>query len=230
MSGRRTGALGAAVAAAAFAAVLVLLAGCTSSPVAPPAPPRTATYGPSGSPSATTKPAPSSTPSDATPVTLKCAVLVPISVLASFRGDFVAAEPEPEPGSDAARIAALQGRTCRWIDRTSNAVVEVSVAKPSKHDLLLLKNDLVERSNSVPTYGEEGYFQLVKKVGQVDAFHGRYWIAAASPLFFEPGDASGVIQAVGDALEGKPLSSSPSPSSSVSESVPPPASAASASP
>ena len=138
-------------------------------------------------------------------------MLVPLSVMQQFGGTFVSASPDLEPGSDAARIAALRGRTCRWIDTASNAAVEVSVAKPSKHDLLRLKDDLVERSNSVPTYGEEAYFQLVKKVGQVEAFHGRYWIAAASPLFFEPGDATDVVQAVGDALDGTPLQPTPSP-------------------
>lgn len=227
MSGRRTGAAEAALAAV----VAVLLAGCTSSPVAPPTLLNSPLAAPSGSSSgAASKPAPSSTPSDATPVTVKCTVLMPMSVLQSFGGDFATAKADPEPGSDAARVAALQGRTCRWIDRDSNAAVEVSVAKPSKHDLLLLKNDLVERSNSVPTYGEEAYFQLVKKVGQVDAFHGRYWIAAASPLFFEPGDASGIIEAVGDALDGKPLRSTPSPTPTATGSLAPTAPAASSTP
>lgn len=215
MDGRRTGALVAALTA------VILLAGCTSSPVAPPSPVASSPGTRAASPSATARPAPSSTPSDATPVTLKCTVLVPLTVMQSFGGDFASATADPEPGSDAARITALRGRTCRWIDRTSNAAVEVSVAKPSKHDLLLLKNDLVERSNSVPTYGEEGYFQLIKKVGQVDAFHGRYWIAAASPLFFEPGDASQIIEAVGDALEGKPLQPTPSPTPTATASVAP---------
>lgn len=226
MSGRRTGAVVASVVAAA-----ALLAGCTSSPVAPPTPIASRSVAPSsGSSGVASQPAPSPTPTDATPVTLKCAVLVPTSVLRSFGSEFDTAKADPEEGSDVARVAALQGRTCRWIDRDSNAVVEVSVAKPSKHDLLLLKNDLVERSNSVPTYGEEAYFRLVKKVGQVDAFHGRYWIAAASPLFFEPGDASGIIQAVGDALDGKPRSSTPSPTTTAPGSVAPTAPSSSATP
>jgi hypothetical protein len=107
----------------------------------------------------------------------------------------------PATGSPASRLAAIGGTVCGWRDAGTGHLLEVAVAQPSPDDDLALKNDLVERSNSVPTYGEEAYFQVVDKVGEVDAFPDVHWVFAASPDLYEPGDATGIVNAVGQALQ-----------------------------
>ena len=53
----------------------------------------------------------------------------------------------------------------------------------------------------VPTYGEEAYFSVGDDgIGVAQVFQGPYWIVAASPVFFEPGDATEIVQSVIDAL------------------------------
>jgi hypothetical protein len=189
-----------AVAGAAAALALATLAGCTSNPVAAPA--RTsAPTAPASVPVATpTTPPPTQVAADATPVDLRCSVLVPKAVVRALVADLrVVKGWEPETDTPAARLAALHGTACRWTDAAGD-VLEVAVAKPSAQDATALKNDLVERSQSVPTYGGEAYFQVVDHLGQGDVFRGRTWLSVRSNRFYEPGDASGVVAAALDAL------------------------------
>ena len=51
-------------------------------------------------------------------------------------------------------------------------------------------------SHSVPTYGVEGYFQVLSGVGEVQAFQDPYWIVSTSVKYAEPGEAQPVIAAV----------------------------------
>ena len=48
----------------------------------------------------------------------------------------------------------------------------------------------------MPTYGVEGYFQVVSGVGEVQAFTEPYWIVATSTAFMEPGEVAPIIGAV----------------------------------
>ena len=64
-----------------------------------------------------------------------------------------------------------------------------------------LKNAAFDDSQMVPTYGEEASFSVGDDgIGVAQVFQGPYWIVAASPVFFEPGDATEIVQSVIDAL------------------------------
>lgn len=205
-------------AGAAVAALLALtaLAGCTSNPVAarptsaaPTAAAKTSTPVPTP-----TTPPPTQVAADATPVTLPCKTLVPGAAVRALDPD-LRSEPgwQPGPSTPSARLSALKGTTCRWTT-TAGDLLEVSVAKPSGKDATSLKNDLVLRSQSVPTFGGEAYFQIVDHVGQADVFRGRTWLFVRSNRFFEPGDASGIV-----ATALKSLGYGPKPTKTPSPSV-----------
>ena len=189
-------------AGAAVAALLALtaLAGCTSNPVAArpsSAAPTAAAATPVPTP---TTPPPTQVAADATPVSIKCRTLVPTDVVRALDPDLAVVRGwKPDDGDPSHRLADLNGTTCQWTDAAGD-VLEVSVAKPSVKDSTSLKNDLVLRSQSVPTFGGEAYFQVVDHVGQADVFRGRTWLFLRSNKFFEPGDASAVVAAALDAL------------------------------
>jgi hypothetical protein len=146
-------------------------------------------------------PAPTADPAAATAVHVPCGLLVPASVATDFRKGYrPVATPVVRPGTDAARIHELGGTVCDWKDASTGHVVRIGVAKPGPKDLLALQNDLVDRSNAVPTYRVEGYFRPTRTGGISDAFPGGYWVHAASQDFYEPGDAISFLQAVQAAL------------------------------
>jgi len=189
------------IATGAAAVVLLLLAGCTSNPVAAGA---TRTAAPTSAasvapPTPTTAP-PTQTVADATPVSVKCKALVPTAVAHALEpGLLVDKGWMPSAGTPVARLEDLHGTTCQWSSETGD-VLEVGVAKPGRVDAVALKNDLVERSQSVPTYGGEAYFQVVDHVGQADVFRGRTWVFVRSNRFYEPGDATAIVNAALDEL------------------------------
>jgi hypothetical protein len=184
--------------------VAFAVAGCTSSPVG-----SRVTQAPTSAPTASaptahpvSTPPPTPTTSGAKPVKVACADLVPPAVAAGLAPGY-APVPGYVPAADSpvAHLAALGGTACAWKDAKTGHVLEVAVAHPSAADALALKNDLVERSNSVPTYHEEAYFTTSNGVGEVDDFHGPFWIVASSRDLFEPGDASGIIAAADAQLD-----------------------------
>lgn len=202
---------------AAGSAVLLAgaaLVGCTSSPVGPVASATaSAAPAPSSPSSATpTTPPPTQDVEAADPVRLRCAKLVPREVASALIPELRAERGwTPPSSSPAALLERLSGTTCSWTDDAED-LLEVAVARPSAADALALKNDLVARSNSVPTYGKEAYFRVADHVGRVDAFRGRTWIMARSNRFFEPGDAVQVMAAVDRALGFAPTKAdSPTP-------------------
>jgi hypothetical protein len=188
------------------------LAGCTSTPVgarytapATKSAVHAASSTPKPTPAATTKaPPPTQDPSAATPVSIPCDTLVPASVLTAFRVGYApVAHPVLTAGTDAARIQRLGGTVCEWRDASTGHIVRVAVARPGPTDQLALKNDLVNRSHSVPTYRVEGYFRPATAGGISDAFPGPYWVHASSQDFYEPGDGipfvAAALAAVGEA-------------------------------
>jgi hypothetical protein len=192
------------VAGALALALALAVAGCTSSPVGKTvttAPTRAATA-PAPTPHTVTTPPPTPQATGATPVEAPCAALVPLTVAKSLAPDY-APVPNwaPTSTSPVAHLAALNGTVCAWKDAKTGHVLEVAVARPSDADALALKNDLVERSNSVPTYREEAYFQVSNGAGEVNDFHGPYWVLAWSPDLYEPGDAAGLIASVHATLD-----------------------------
>jgi hypothetical protein len=184
---------------------VLAIAGCTSSPVGArvtEAPTRAATASAAPTAHAVTTPPPTPKASGSTPVEVACADLVPASVVGGIAAGYTAV-PNYRPAADSpvAHLAALGGTVCAWQDGTTGHLLEVAAARPSDADDLALKNDLVERSNSVPTYREEAYFQTTNGVGEVDDFHGPYWMVASSQDLYEPGDAAGIVAAADAQLD-----------------------------
>jgi hypothetical protein len=201
------------------AALLTLgaLAGCTSNPVAA-VPTTAAPTAAASTPVATpTTPPPTQVAADAKPVSIKCHTLVPTAVVQQLDAAFTSVKGwTPAAGTPSARLSDLNGTTCTWTTAAGD-LLEVSVAKPSVKDSTALKDDLVVRSQSVPTYGGEAYFQIVDHVGQADVFRGRSWLFVRSNRFFEPGDASAIVSAALTALGyGKQATPSPTPSDAAS--------------
>jgi hypothetical protein len=192
------------VAGALALGVALAAAGCTSSPVGKTvsaAPTRAATVA-APTPHTVSTPPPTPKATGATPVEAPCAALVPDALASSLSPGYKPlTDWTPSSASPVAHLAALSGTACAWKDGKTHHVLEVAVAHPSDADALALKNDLVERSNSVPTYREEAYFQVSGGAGEVNDFHGPYWVVAWSPDLYEPGDAAGIIASVHSALD-----------------------------
>ncbi|WP_375406614.1 hypothetical protein [uncultured Amnibacterium sp.] len=189
-------------AAALVTAMLALgtLVGCTSNPVAERASAAAPTAAASTPVPTPTTPPPTQVAADATPVSIRCHALVPTAVARALDPGLRTVKGwTPAAGTPSARLSDLSGTTCDWTTSAGD-LLEVSVAKPSRADSTSLKNDLVVRSQSVPTFGGEAYFQIVDHVGQADVFRGRTWLLVRSNRFFEPGDASTIVASALDAL------------------------------
>jgi hypothetical protein len=182
-----------AITPVAIAALAVaLLAGCT--PEAAP--------GGSGEPTASDTPTstPSAEPTDqpvGIPVGATCDELVSADTAYAYNPNFSQIDDfTPEDGTAAASALAYQGVACRWQSDTSGDTIDLSVAQLDDDTLTALKNAAFEDSEMVPTYGEEAYFIVDSGVGTAQVFQGPYWIVAESPVFFEPGDATVIVESV----------------------------------
>ena len=181
----------------AIAAILVaVLTGCAERGTAEP----TAT--PSETPSSEPTPEPTE-PSEqpATPIDVPCDTLVTADTMYTFNPNFSLAEDwEPDAGTDGAAAVEQSGVACRWLNESSDIHIDLSVASLSHEQLEQLKNDAVTVHTMVPTYGEEAYFSVVDEVGTAIVFDRSYWIVMSSAYFFEPGDATELVNSVLDAL------------------------------
>jgi hypothetical protein len=186
-----------AVTPVAIAALAIaLLSGCVpeEGPVDPVDPSASST--PTAEPSAEPTDAPVGVPVGAT-----CDELVSPDTLYIYNPNFGRINDfTPEDGTAAASALTYQGVACRWQNQTSGDTIDVSVAQLDDDTLTALKNAAFEDSEMVPTYGEEAYFLVEAGVGTAQVFEGPYWIVAESVVFFEPGDASELIQSVLAAL------------------------------
>lgn len=175
----------------AVAAVsLAVLAGCTP-----------ADETPEPEPTGTTAPTTDPTPEPTTgtvgiPIDATCSQLVSDDTLYVYNPNFGAADFTPESGTAAASAIAYQGVACRWQNQSSGANIDVSVAHLDDETLTALKNAAFADSEMVPTYGDEAYFRVTDGVGEAQVFQGGFWIVAESTVFFEPGDATELIQSV----------------------------------
>lgn len=197
------------IAVPAAAITLTVLAGCVPNGyvVDPGAtststPTTTGTSKPTPSASGTAQaPAPGNTV-DGEPVTITCKELVSPQAMYDFNPNFsLKADYSPASGSLTAQVTAQKGLACAWVNQTSGALIEIAVAHLPAEHLTDLKNNLVTTSNSVPTYGVEGYFKLNGSTGEAQAFSDPYWIVATSTVFFEPGDAQPLVAAAITALK-----------------------------
>jgi len=152
---------------------------------------------PTSKPTETPKPTATQPPvTVGTPVTIDCNTLISPQAMYDFNPNFGLSDGfKPEAGSEAATIVAAKGLACQWVNQTSGEVIQVAVADLPADKLTALKNSYVTSSNSVPTYGVEGYFEMDDSFGVAEAFSGSYWISARSNFFLEPGDAQPIIAA-----------------------------------
>ncbi|HWM34471.1 MAG TPA: arginyl-tRNA synthetase [Pseudolysinimonas sp.] len=175
----------------AAALALAVLTGCTpDDEVAPP------TAAPTGEPSAE----PTSEPTDqpvGTAIDATCAELVSADTLYVYNPNFGPVDGyTPAAGSAAASALTYRGVACRWQNQTNGQNIDVSVAQLDDESLTALKNAAYADSEMVPTYGDEAYFGVSGGVGTAQVFQGPYWIVAESVAFFEPGDATEIIDSV----------------------------------
>jgi hypothetical protein len=155
--------------------------------------------GPNPSGDLTGQPAPTlSAEPTGTPVEQDCDDLIPSDTIYAFNPNFtLLTSYEPASGSAGASALAYDGLACRWQNGTSGDNIDVSVAQLDEASLTALKNAAFADSEMVPTYGDEAYFSVAGNgVGTAIVFQGRFWIVLESPAFFEPGDATDLVDSV----------------------------------
>jgi hypothetical protein len=179
------------------AVVAALLAGCTPEPA-----PQDDPSGPNPSGDPSGEPAPTLTAAPVgTPVDIPCDKLVSADTIYQFNPNFGLIDDfTPSDGSVAASALEYSGVACRWQNQTSGDNIDLSVANLDPDTLTALKNTAFQDSTMVPTYGEEAYFTVNGQVGTAQVFQGSYWIVVESPAFFEPGDATEIVNSVLAAL------------------------------
>jgi hypothetical protein len=172
---------------------IALLAGCTPQPT-----PTEPAGGPNPSGDPTGEPAPSMTAQPTgTPVSQSCDDLVSAETIYIYNPNFGLIDFTPAEGSVAESAVAYNGVACRWQNQTSGDNIDLSVAHLDEASLTALKNTAFETSELVPTYGDEAYFSVGSNgVGTAQVFDGPYWIVVESPAFFEPGDATEIVDSV----------------------------------
>jgi hypothetical protein len=180
------------------ALALAALSGCVPTP----SPTQSDTPSASSSGSASASPTPSPTASAvSTPITIDCNTLITPDDIYAFNPNFGLIDSwTPKAGSAAATAKSEQGIACRWSNQTSGDTIDVSAAHLDDATIESLKNDAVEKSTMVPTYGDEAYFSVSGGAGTAIVFQGDFWLVATSVDFAEPGDPSDLITAALSAL------------------------------
>lgn len=180
----------------ATAAILLgLLAGCAPLPAAEPS------VDPSDPPSTSAEPSPEPPKETTRPIDVDCDTLVSPDTMYTYNPNFGRLDDwQPEPGSSAAEALELDGVACRWLNQTSADTIDLSVASLDAEQLEALMNEAVVVSTMVPTYGEEAYFSVTDGIGTAIVFDRSYWLVVSSGYFFEPGDATELVESALTAL------------------------------
>ncbi len=109
-------------------------------------------------------------------------------------------DPGFEATGNAAQTAVkYDGVACGWLNQTSGAVIEISVAQPNDVLQTTLVDQALSTSKTVPTYGTppiEGFFAVAGGVGTAQVFSGASWVTVSSTEFFEPGDVQSLVASV----------------------------------
>lgn len=136
-----------------------------------------------------------------TAIEIGCEELLSASALDFYGGTFTPVA-DFTPGVDwrAQLLVDQRGVACLWVDQSTGKSLVLAVANMPHENLETIKNDRFLESNSVPTYGVEGYFMMVDTVGEAEAFDDPYWIYTRSDVYFEPGDALPAVSSAMDAL------------------------------
>jgi hypothetical protein len=179
---------------------LAVLSGCVPTPA--PTPSDTTT---SASPTVTASASPTPSPTASaipTPITIGCNTLITPDDIYAFNPNFGLINSwTAKAGSAAATAKSERGIACRWSNQTSGDTIDISVAHLDPASIEILKNQAVEKSTMVPTYGDEAYFSASGGVGTAIVFQGNFWLVATSVDFLEPGDPAELINAALSALK-----------------------------
>ena len=181
------------------ALALAVLSGCVPTPT--PTPSGTPSESASDTPGASPTPSPTASVVS-TPITIDCNALVTPDDIYAFNPNYgLITRWTPKSGSAAATAKSEQGIACRWQNQSSGDTIDISAAHLDAAAIEALKNDAVEKSTMVPTYGDEAYFSVTGGVGTAIVFQGAYWLVASSVEFAEPGDPADLISAALSALK-----------------------------
>jgi len=159
----------------------------------------TRTIAPSNTATAPATPEPTAvatTDPGATAVSIKCTALISPQAMYDYNPNFLLLNDfTPSAGSLAATAIASKGVACRWENSTSGVTIDVSVAKPAPNKLDGLKSNAGSRARAF-----DGYFAVNGGTGTAQVFDGAYWATVSSKMFFEDGDAVGLVAEVRSAL------------------------------
>lgn len=165
-------------------AATLVLAGCGQTAAGPTPTPTAAT--PSSTPTPAATPAETSAPEPgATPIDLGCEQVLTPQQMYDYNSIYSAVSFTPDAGTTAAAAVAMQGVACRWVNTSSGATIDVSVAQPAPSQLA----DLPSRADDPAPYG---FFAG----GVAQAFPGAYWVTVASGDFIAAEDAAPLVGAV----------------------------------
>ncbi len=95
----------------------------------------------------------------------------------------------PDAGSDVAKATAWNGVGCRWINDTSNDLIDISVASIVDRGTMVQLQDAAATGTAVTGYGDSAYFETTGGVGELQIFSGSYWITLKSDWFLGASDA-----------------------------------------
>ena len=127
---------------------------------------------------------------------IDCVSLVPADAFTTlFKTFTLVPDYAPPTGSVLTEVLDRNGTVCGW-KSTDGTIVAVGISELDPETLDAKANELVVSSHSVPTYGVEGYFQVVSGVGEAQVFSEPYWILATSTAFAEPGEVGPIVDAV----------------------------------
>ena len=183
---------------------VLLLSGCgpaagpesTSKPTATPRPTTSATPTPTATATPTAEPDAPTAPQVETgeSVGLSCNDVVTPQQIYDYNSNFSIVDGfVPESGSLAAQAVAANGLACRWMNQTSGATIDVSVAHLDARSNQIRKEFLASNSTSVSSFGPDGYFDQSDTGSAAQAFPGEFWVTAASVAFFTAQDAAGIM-------------------------------------
>ena len=99
----------------------------------------------------------------------------------------------PQSGSLAGQAVAANGLACRWMNQTSGATIDVSVAHLDAESTAIRKDYLASTSTSVSNFGPDGYFDQGDVGSAAQAFPGEFWVTGTSIAFFTAEDASSIM-------------------------------------
>jgi hypothetical protein len=189
------------------ALAIIALAGCApesgAEPTASAAPTATASVAPTATDAAPAPAEPSATPTpppapEGAAVDKTCDQVLTADDVYALNSNLSLDPGFPATSDTAVTATTYNGLSCGWLNQSSGAVLEVSLALPNEALANTLKDTALSTGEIVPTYGSppdvEGYFSAETTTAQV--FTRGYWVSFTDPSMTEPGDAAPVLDVV----------------------------------